>query len=98
MNDIFRFAINFKCLRNLSLNINASNFGIYIMSEVQITIYDSKKTEFILELLNNFNFVSTELISNYKVNKHDFFKSKGIWKNRNINSVTLRESAWNRQI
>lgn len=41
------------------------------------------------------NKIKPVLTNNSKHNNHDFFKSAGLWKDRDIDANDLRKKAWN---
>jgi hypothetical protein len=64
-----------------------------------IKVKGKSKFSFLIQLLEQLGFVDVEVKSSItKVGaKHDFFKSAGLWKDREINAQELREQAWNRK-
>lgn len=51
-----------------------------------------------MQLIKLLDFVEVEEVKKKKTSaKYDFFKSAGLWANRNINANELRKKAWNRQ-
>lgn len=69
------------------------------MEKIVLNIKDSRRLHFLLELLNQFDFVEVEKSTSEKEVKsktYDLFASAGIWENRDIESKNLREKAWNR--
>ena len=67
------------------------------MDSLYITIKDSTKTGFIIELLEKLDFVeiNRKKRDKRKNSKHDILNSAGIWKDRNISAEELRKEAWN---
>ena len=66
------------------------------MQNILITIKDSSKYHFLLELLNQFQFVEVvKPLKNNKIQKkHSILDSIGIWKDREISAEKLRKDAW----
>ena len=64
------------------------------MERITLTIRDSKRKNFLLELLTQFDFVEVHEDKEKKVSKYDFFSSAGLWKNRDIRADQLRKQAW----
>ncbi|MBI5325453.1 MAG: hypothetical protein HZB41_09320 [Ignavibacteriae bacterium] len=65
------------------------------MDNLYITVKDSSKTGFLIDLLNKLEFVEIDRrVKKRKNGKHDIFKSAGIWKGRNIDAEELRKQAW----
>lgn len=62
------------------------------MEKITLTIKDSRKKNFLLELLRQFDFVEIQKKSE-KEDVYDFFASAGLWKGRDINADKLREQA-----
>ena len=51
-----------------------------------------------MQLIKQLDFVEVEKVKKKKASaKYDFFKSAGLWANRNINAKELRQKAWNIQ-
>ncbi|HEX6981557.1 MAG TPA: hypothetical protein VF181_02245 [Balneolaceae bacterium] len=66
------------------------------MQKIILNIKDDKKTNFLIELLKQFDFVEIEKSSQKQDENYDFFASAGLWKNREINAEKLRKQAWQR--
>ena len=66
------------------------------MEKITLTITDKNKLNFIIELLNQFNFVKLPKLSNKKQSKGSFFSSAGLLKDRDISAKKLRAEAWKR--
>ncbi len=66
------------------------------METLTIKIKNREKLLFIYEVLRYFDFVELPNVENTKEveQKHDFFSSAGLWKNREISQETLRKKAW----
>ncbi len=64
------------------------------MEKITLTIKDTKKKNFLLELLKQLDFVEVQKPAVRKPVKHDFFDSEGLWKGRDVNAETLRKKAW----
>lgn len=64
------------------------------MKKILLTLHDDTKAAFILELLNQFDFVDVQKTEDVKIDSYDFFVSAGLWKNRNISADQLRRDAW----
>lgn len=68
------------------------------MEQLILNIKDSSKLSFLMQLIKLLDFVEVEEVKKKKTSaKYDFFKSAGLWANRNINAKELRQKAWNRQ-
>ncbi len=66
------------------------------MEKITLTIRDSKRKNFLLELLTQFDFIEVQKDKEKSVSKYDFFASAGLLKNRDINADHLRKQAWKR--
>jgi hypothetical protein len=67
------------------------------MEQIILTIKDRSKLSFLMQLINQLDFVEVDEIKKRKVSKnHDFFTSAGLWANREINAKQLRKQAWER--
>jgi len=66
------------------------------MEKITLTIKDSKKKGFFLELLKQFDFIEVQKGIEKKTGQYDFFASAGLWRNRDITANQLRERAWKR--
>ena len=70
------------------------------METLTLQITNSSKKDFLLELLNQFDFIilpeNKENQKKSKQKKHDFFASAGIWKDSDISQESLRNKAWKR--
>ena len=68
------------------------------MEQIVLNIKDTSKLSFLMQLINQLDFVEVELVKKKKANtKYDFFSSAGLWANREIDTKKLREKAWNRK-
>jgi len=67
------------------------------MEQLILNIKDSSKLSFLMQLINQLDFVEVEQVKKKKVSaKYDFFSSAGLWANREINAKELRKQAWDR--
>ncbi|OGU91525.1 MAG: hypothetical protein A2475_01050 [Ignavibacteria bacterium RIFOXYC2_FULL_35_21] len=65
------------------------------MESLYITVKDSSKKRFLIDLLNKLDFVKINGKTKKRKNgKHDIFMSAGMWKNRSIDADELRKQAW----
>lgn len=63
----------------------------------RLTIYTENKEQlgFLYQILQHLDFVTLpNVITETKRKKYDFFKSAGIWKDREITQQDLRARAW----
>jgi hypothetical protein len=68
------------------------------MEQIILNIKDTSKLSFLMQLINQLDFVEVEMVKKKKATiKYDFFSSAGLWANRKIDAKKLREQAWNRQ-
>ena len=68
------------------------------MAQLILNIKDSSKLSFLMQLIRQLDFVEVEQVKDKKTStKNDFFSSAGLWKNRKVNALELREQAWNRK-
>jgi hypothetical protein len=67
------------------------------MQKITLTIKDDKKVNFLMELLEQFDFIEIKKSGQKKDENYDFFASAGMWKNRKINAEQLRRQAWQRK-
>jgi hypothetical protein len=68
------------------------------MEQLILTIKDSSKLSFLMQLIKQLDFVEVEKIKKKKsASKYDFFSSAGLWANRDVNAKELRKQAWSRQ-
>lgn len=68
------------------------------MNQLILNIKDNSKLSFLLQLIKQFDFVEVVTVKKKKAaSKYDFFKSAGLWENREVNAKELREKAWNRK-
>jgi len=68
------------------------------MEQLILTLKDSSKLSFLMQLINQLDFVEVEVVKRKKASiKYDFFNSAGLWAYREIDAKKLRELAWNRQ-
>lgn len=71
------------------------------MNTVTVSVKDSSKLDLFIKILEQFDFVEIQTSKKKKVShkqKHDFFKSAGRWKNRDITIEELRTQAWPKRI
>ena len=67
------------------------------MEKIILHLKDSSKLSFLIQLINQLDFVEVEKVNKKKAStKYDFFNSAGLWANRDINAKELRKQAWNR--
>jgi hypothetical protein len=66
------------------------------MQKIILKLKDDNKLNFLLELLNQFQFIEVEKPVK-KNDTHDFFASAGLWRNRDITAGQLRDKAWKRK-
>ena len=67
------------------------------MEKLILTIKDSSKMPFLLQLIKQLDFIEVEKVKNKKASEeHDFFGSAGLWANRDINIKEHRMQAWDR--
>lgn len=64
------------------------------MERITLTVKDEKKMNFLLELLKQFEFVEIQKSDKKRDEKYNFFSSAGLLKDRDIDSVKLRNQAW----
>lgn len=64
------------------------------MEQISLSIKDENKTKFLIDLLKQLDFVEFSIEKKDIKKKYDFFKSAGLWKNRDINSNELRDNSW----
>lgn len=76
------------------------------MEEIVIQVKDKQKVEWLTNLLQALDFVTSVRVTHKKHGKQmnaqqkteaDFFAYAGLWTNRDITITTLREKAWPRQ-
>jgi len=68
------------------------------MESLTVYIRDKKKYSFLYQILKHFDFViMPKSITDPKRKKYDFFKSSGIWKDREITQQVLRAKAWKKE-
>lgn len=67
------------------------------MEKIILHLKDSSKLSFLIQLINQLDFVEVEKVNKKKAStNYDFFNSAGLWANRDINAKELRKQAWNR--
>lgn len=66
------------------------------MKKITLTIKDDKKTGFLLQLLEELDFIEIQESGRQLDEAYDFFASAGMWKGRDINARKLRKQAWKR--
>ena len=65
------------------------------MEKIILHLKDSSKLSFLIQLINQLDFVEVEEVNKKKVStNYDFFNSAGLWANRDINAKELRKQAW----
>ncbi len=67
------------------------------MEKITLTIKDLKKKNFLIQLLQQFDFVEIQKTTEKWQEDYNFFASAGLFKNRKINAKKLRENAWKRK-
>jgi len=67
------------------------------MQKITLTIKDDKKVNFLMELLEQFDFIEINKSGQKKDEDYNFFASAGLWKNREIDAEKLRRQAWQRK-
>lgn len=67
------------------------------MEQLILNIKDRSKLTFLMQLISQLDFVEVVQVNKRK-NKagYDFFKSAGLWENRDIDAKELRMKAWDR--
>jgi len=66
------------------------------MKKITLTIKDDKKIGFLMQLLEELDFIKIQQSGQKLHDAYDFFSSAGIWKGRDIDAGELREQAWER--
>ncbi len=66
------------------------------MKKITLTIKDDKKTGFLMELLEELDFIEIQESGKKVTEEYNFFSSAGMWKDRDIDAGKLRQQAWNR--
>ena len=68
------------------------------METIVLNIKDHEKYASFLQFIEQLDFIEIEKSAKIKEGneKHDFFASAGMWKDRNIDAKELRARAWNR--
>jgi hypothetical protein len=67
------------------------------MESITIYVKDREKIELLNRFLRHLDFVVMPDITNKQVSnnkEYDFFKSSGLWENRNVSIDDLRARAW----
>jgi hypothetical protein len=70
------------------------------MESITIYVKDREKIELLNRFLRHLDFVVMPDITNKQVSnnkEYDFFKSSGLWENRNVTIDDLRARAWKKQ-
>jgi hypothetical protein len=68
------------------------------MEQLILNIKDSSKLSFLMQLIDQLDFVEVEKVKKKKSSaRYDFFISAGLWANRKVDAKELRKQAWNRQ-
>ncbi len=68
------------------------------MEQLILNIKDSSKLSFLMQLIDQLDFVEVEKVKKKKSSaRYDFFSSAGLWANRKVDPKELRKQAWNRQ-
>lgn len=69
-----------------------------MMEQLILNIKDSSKLSFLMQLIKQLDFVEVKRVKKKKTYaKYDFFRSAGLWANREVDAKELRKQAWNRQ-
>jgi hypothetical protein len=66
------------------------------MKKIILTIKDDTKTDFLIRLLEEFDFIEIKQSGKKVDEAYDFFSSAGMWKDREIDAKELRKQAWKR--
>ncbi|MBX2928485.1 MAG: hypothetical protein KF852_11660 [Saprospiraceae bacterium] len=65
------------------------------MEQIIITLKDSSKRSFLMELLKRLDFIELQVnVGGGKKTDYDFFQSAGLMEGREINAEELRKQAW----
>jgi DNA polymerase IIIc chi subunit len=65
--------------------------------QIVLNIKDSSKLSFLIQLIKQFDFVEVAKVKQKKAAaKYDFFRSAGLWADREVNAQELRKQAWDR--
>jgi len=70
------------------------------MESITIYVKDKEKIELLNRFLRHLDFVVMPDTANKQVShtkEYDFFKSSGLWENRNVTIDDLRARAWKKQ-
>lgn len=67
------------------------------MRKITLTIKDDKKTDFLMQLLKEFDFIEIREGGQNSDERYDLFSSAGMWKDREIDANKLRTQLWNRR-
>jgi len=67
------------------------------MEQLILKIKDPNKLSFLLQIIKLLDFVEVEKVKKEKVvSRYDFFKSAGLWAERELHAKDLRNRAWKR--
>lgn len=66
------------------------------MKKITLTIKDDKKAGFLMQLLEELDFIEIQQSGQKDNDSYDFFASAGMWKDRDIDARELRKQAWKR--
>lgn len=67
------------------------------MEKLVLNIKDRSKLTFLMQLISQLDFVEVVQVKRRKTQAdYDFFKSAGLWENRDIDAKKLRKTAWDR--
>lgn len=66
------------------------------MKKITLRIKDDKKTGFLMQLLEELDFIEIQKSEQGLDEAYDFFASAGMWKGRDIDAIELRKQAWKR--
>lgn len=80
--------------------VNFSESNPRKMEKIVLTIKDKGKLSFLMELLQQLDFIEVQQPSEKSEptagkKDYNFFASAGLWKNKEIDAKELREKAWN---
>jgi len=68
------------------------------MEQLILKIKDDRKLAFLMQLINQLDFVEVKVVKKKKASaKYDFFSSAGLWADREIDAKKLRKQAWDRK-
>lgn len=68
------------------------------MEKIILNIKDSSKLSFLIQLIQQLDFVDVEITNSRNfIAEYDFFSSAGLWEGRDLNATDLRKEAWLRK-